>query len=452
MNHLAFVCLLVFVLFVQSKPQNFTKEIDAIFAHLDKPTSPGCSVGIIENGRLLYTIKPSTSFALGSVSKQFTAMGIAILQEEGKLNVNDDIRKYLPEMPNYGHTITISHLIHHTSGIRDWPTLALMSGYGEYFIFKKSYPLELLSRQKALNFIPGSKGLYSNSNYSLLGLIIERITKMSLREFTKKYITDRLQMNRTFFKDDRTEIVNDYALGYNIGLDGKFHTDLNLLEDVGSTGLETNQYDFLLYDRNFYQNKLGKGGQNLIKIILNTTTLNDGTPVPYAYGLLINKYGNLNVIEHGGAVAGYRSYMARFPEKRLTINVFCNVGIVDTQEITYKIASVFGIKIPKSTNKVLHGMMDGKFAALSSNMRNTKIGNLTNDKLKEYIGYYLSDELKVVYDVKLGNGFVYFEIKNLPVPFEMYVKADDTWSSNLGAEGKFTRDSNKKSKWTYNQY
>lgn len=128
-KHLAFICLLFLALFVHSKPQNYTKQIDAIFAHLDKPTSPGCSVGIIENGHLLYTrgygssnlnyeipIRPSTSFALGSVSKQFTAMGIAILQEEGKLNVNDDIRKYLPEMPYYGHKITISHLIHHTSG------------------------------------------------------------------------------------------------------------------------------------------------------------------------------------------------------------------------------------------------------------------------------------------------------------------------------------------------
>lgn len=116
---------------------------------------------------------------------------------------------------------------------------------------------------------------------------------MSLREFTKKYITDRLQMKRTFFKDDRTEIVNEYAIGYNVGLDGKFHTDLNLLEDVGSTGLETNQYDFLLYDINFYQNKLGRGGQNLIKIILNTTTLNDGTPVPYAYVLGDGIFTNL---------------------------------------------------------------------------------------------------------------------------------------------------------------
>lgn len=160
--------------------------------------------------------------------------------------------------------------------------------------------------------------------------------------------------------------------------------------------------------------------------------------------MLVNKCGNLTLIEHGGAVAGYRSYMARFPEKRLTINVFCNLGTVDTQEMTYKIASIFGIKIPIRTNKVLRGMMDGKFATLSQKMINTKYGYLTNDKLKEYTGYYLSDELKVVYDIKLGDGFVYCEIRNLPVPFKMFVRADDTWSSDLGAEGKFTRDSNKK--------
>jgi len=329
-------------------------KVDELFAKWDKPDSPGCALGIIKDGKFLYKrgygmanleydipITSESIFRIGSTSKQFTAMCISLLAEEGKISLDDNIRKYFPEMPEYAEDITIRHLIHHTSGIRDYLTLWAISGTRNDDYFKDEEVVDLLCRQKELNFYPGKEHLYSNSGYFLLSEIIKRVTGKSMKIYAKENIFKPLGMKNTHFHNNHTKIVKLRASGYSPRDDNSFRIDMTTLPMIGDGGIFTSVDDLLLWDQNFYHNKLGKGGQELIEKILTPGVLNSGEKLIYAFGLDIDKYGGLKMISHGGSFVGFRADMIRFPQQNFSVICLANLGSFDPSRLARKVADIY---------------------------------------------------------------------------------------------------------------
>jgi len=324
-------------------------EVDAIFGDFATRESPGCSLGVIRNGDFIYRrgygmanleydipLSSRSVYRIGSTSKQFTAMAIALLAESGQISLDDPLSKYFPEFPGWAKQISIQQLVHHNSGIRDYLDLAYLAGKTEDSdYFSDDWAIALLARQQEGNFTPGSEFLYSNSGYLLLAHVVKRATGLSLREFSEKNIFVPLGMNNTHFHDDHTHIVKQRASGYAPGNEG-FSISMTTLDIVGDGSIYTTIDDLLLWDRNFYQNRLGKGGPALIERLTTAGTLSSGDKMNagdghsfasgqhYASGLLLENYRGLPMISHGGAFVGYRAEIIRFPEQRFSVAVLCN--------------------------------------------------------------------------------------------------------------------------------
>ena len=328
-------------------------EVDAIFADYDRTTSPGCSLGVIRDGALIYTrgygmanleygiaLSPSSVFRTASVGKQFTAMAIAILDEQGVLSLDDPLSRFFPEFPSWAEEITVRHLVHHTSGIRDYLTLAWLAGMGDEAYYTDEYALDLLSRQDRLNFSPGDDHLYSNSGYLLLAHIVKRATDQTLREWAAENMFGPLGMHDSHFHDDHTAIVPNRADGYAPTEDG-YRISMTTLDMVGDGGVYTTVEDFLLWDRNFYENRLGKGGPDLIETVTTPGTLNHDAPMTYAFGLDVEEYRGLPSVSHGGAFVGFRTDTLRFPEQRFSVVVYCNRADADPSALTREVAALY---------------------------------------------------------------------------------------------------------------
>jgi CubicO group peptidase (beta-lactamase class C family) len=268
-------------------------------------------------------ITPSTVFHVASMSKQFTAASIVLLAQQGKLSLDDDVRKYIPELPNFGTPITLRHLIHHTSGLRDqWALLEFAGWRYSLDLITDDDVMSVVTRQKELNFKPSDKYVYSNTNYTLLGLIVKRVSGTSLRDFTTKNIFEPLDMKNTHFRDDHAEIVKNNAYGYESQKEGGFRLGNTNFDTVGATSLHTTVEDLALWDENFYHPRIGD--PDFVSQMLQRGRLNSGEQIEYAFGLVIGKYKGLSTVEHGGADAGYRSAMMRFPEQHFSSAVLCN--------------------------------------------------------------------------------------------------------------------------------
>lgn len=324
------------------------ERIDPIFADYDAVNTPGCSLGVYQDDAILYSrgygmanleydlaLTPQSVFRIGSTSKQFTAATIALLAQDGLLSLDDDIRKFFPEFPEHGEPITVRELIHHTSGLRDYLSLAFLAGLGDHY-FNEDV-LALLARQKTLNFEPGEKFLYSNSGYFLLSQIVEKVTGETLAETARKRIFEPLGMRHTHFHDDPTRIVKQRADGYSPTEDGGFSIDMTTLEMVGDGGVFTTVEDLLLWDRNFYDNRLGGGGK-LIAQLYERGRLDDGETLDYAFGLFHDTLGGLPMIAHGGAFVGFRAEMLRVPGEHLSVAVLCNRGDADPSRLARRVA------------------------------------------------------------------------------------------------------------------
>lgn len=329
------------------------QKVDGIFADFAKPDSPGCTLGVIRNGEFIYrkgygmgslelgmSLSPESVFYMGSVSKQFTAAAVVLAQEQGYLSLDDDVRKYMPELPDYGHTITLREMLHHTSGLRDFLTLFALAGREVGEIHSQAEILDMIARQKGLNNIPGQEWLYSNTNYYLLGLVIQRATKKSLEEFADQNIFKPLGMAHTRFYDDHTLVLPGRVAAYDPGKDGKFLVDWSTGYDiVGAGGLMSTVDDLLLWDRNFYENKLGKG--TLVKELQTKGVLNDGEQISYALGLEVSSYRGLPTVGHSGALYGYRTNLLRFPEQRFSVVCLCNLESAAPGNMSRKVADVY---------------------------------------------------------------------------------------------------------------
>jgi CubicO group peptidase (beta-lactamase class C family) len=339
---------------VKTQPSDdLAKKVDVFLSQWDKNDMPGCSVGVIKDGRLVYKRgfgmanleydvpnTPSTLFNLASMSKQFTAMSIAVLAQQGKLSLDDDIRRYVPEVPKYGDTITLRHLIHHTSGLRDYQALVFFSGLGIDKAYSEKAILNILARQKNLNFRPGAEYQYSNSGYFLLGVVVGRVSGKSLRAFAEENIFKPLGMKHTMFYDNRFEVVKNRASGYRVGPDKNIRARSSLDGLVGDGGLLSSVEDLYLWDQNFYEPKVGN--KELISMLTTPGTLNGGEKLDYAFGLARGEYRGLPVIQHDGNIgSGYRVQMARFPGQKFTSIVLCNNTAMNQYVIAQKLADIY---------------------------------------------------------------------------------------------------------------
>jgi len=351
----------LFCVFVASSSfaDQTTDKVDALFKAWDKPDSPGCALAVIRDGEIVYEkgygmanlehdvpITPSSVFYIGSTSKQFVAMCIALLARDGKLSLDDDVRKYIPEMPDYSAPITIRNLIHHTSGLRDYLELVgIMAGLNEekmdemIGIYHQQDSLELIARQKELNFEPGERFLYSNSCYLLLAEIIKRVSGKTLREFAHENVFEPLGMKNSHFHDDYTELIKNRAWGYYPAGKGKFRLFLSTFDCVGSGGLFTSIEDLYLWDQNFYHCKVG--GKEFIDLMHTRGKLKSGEEIDYAFALMVGDYKGLKTVRHGGALGGYRAELLRFPEERFSVICLSNLASFNPSALCNQVAEIY---------------------------------------------------------------------------------------------------------------
>jgi len=330
---------------------SFAEMLDPVFAEWDKPDSPGGALAIVQNGQVTYArgygmanleydipIAPSSAFHIASISKQFTALAVALLEEDARLAYSDDVRRYIPELPDYGSTITLAHLAHHTSGLRDQWELLYLAGWREDDLKTNADVLYLAARQKALNFQPGDEYLYSNTGYTLLALVVERVSGQSFRQFTEERIFAPLGMRHTHFHDDHSQIVKGRAYGYLPKPDGGFRISIPNFDTIGASSLFTTVEDLALWSNNYANPRVG--GPAVIAKMLQPGVLNDGTVLTYGLGVSVEPYRGQRTLGHSGADAGYRSDFVAFPDHHLAVILFCNLGTMNPKQLTRKVADV----------------------------------------------------------------------------------------------------------------
>ena len=326
-------------------------KVDQTFFAYRNHDVPGASVAIQQNGKILYSkgyglanleydipVEPASIFHIASISKQFTAFSILLLQADGKLDMNDDIRKYIPEVPDFGTTITLKHLATHTSGMRDQWNLLVMAGWRMDDVITKEHVLKLVSRQEELNFEPGEEMYYCNTGFTLLAEVVARVSGKSFAEFTKERIFDPLEMTNTLFYDDHEKIVKNRAYSYHEANDGYKKSVLNYA-NVGATSLFTTVEDISKWAENFSEIKVGS--KEIIKTLNTKAILNNGDTIDAAMGQFVGKYKGLSEIQHGGADAGFRSYFTRFPDQDFSVAVFGNSASFNPRSLAHTVVDIY---------------------------------------------------------------------------------------------------------------
>jgi len=335
-------------------PNPAPQDIDAVFAEFDRPGSVGCALGVAQNGEFLYRkgygyanldwdipITPTTVFYVGSVSKQFTAATIALLAHEGLLSLDDNIRQYLPEMPDYDPPVTIRHVLHHTSGIPDMYEVMEENGLSTWNRFSREEALELLSRQQ-LDFPPGERYQYSNGGYFALSMIVERASGQTLAEYAQANIFGPLGMRDTHFHDDPVQIVKRRAMSYMPREEGDqeyYQSYEGNFALPGAGGLYTTVNDLLLWDQNFLNNKLG--GPDFLQVMHTKGVLNDGEVLDYALAIREGQHRGLKTLFHTGSFMGFKAYYVRYPDIQFSTWVLCNMGEIVPADLGSQVADLY---------------------------------------------------------------------------------------------------------------
>jgi CubicO group peptidase (beta-lactamase class C family) len=389
----------------QSLPDSLAGRVDAVFSRFARSDSPGCALGVFQNGAVAYAkgygsanleygvpITPNTPFISGSVAKQFTAAAIALLVEQGRLSLDDDVRKYIPELPDYGMRITVDHLVHHTSGLRDFWALVQVAGMRYDDGYAVGDVIRLAARQKRLNFPPGTAYDYSNTGYIALGLIVERVTGKSLREFAAEQIFGPLGMTSSHYHDDHTMLVPGRASAYSPLPAGGWRINVWNNDIVGQGGVMTTITDMQKWDENFYTGKVG--GPGFLKRQLQQGKLTNGTTLSYAFGLTVGQYRGLPTVEHSGSSGGYRTIITRFPSVHTSVVALCNQSDANPTALSHRVADI-----------VLGARMTGPVATAAPRPDTTVVGVWRGSAVKDlaaFAGRYYSQELDATYDVAVN--------------------------------------------------
>ena len=339
----------------EARESRRASRVDSLVSEWDRVDSPGCALGVIRDGELIYrhgygmaNLEHNIPWTSGSVtqirslSKQFTAMAILLLARDEVLSLDDDVRVYVPELPIYDEErpVTIRDLMHHTSGLRDYTTLMLFRGLrDDTDHFSEDEALAMIVRQKRLNFRPGERFLYSNSGYFLMKVIVERASGLSLRQYADAHIFRPLGMTHTHFHDDLNEIVPNRAQGYTPRDEGGYRIFENPYVTVGPGGLFSSVEDLVLWDREFYEPVVGD--RAVIEQMTTPGVLNNGESGDYAGGLSVETYRGLPTIDHAGGGAGYRTHMIRFPEQRFSVITLCNVTSIRAGMLSHPVADIY---------------------------------------------------------------------------------------------------------------
>jgi CubicO group peptidase (beta-lactamase class C family) len=363
-------------------------RVDPIFARWSS-SSPGCSVAAsvgdmpaLSNAYGMADLEhdvpntPDTIFEAGSVAKQFTAAAVLLLATDGKLSLDDPARKYVPELPDYGQPLTIRQMLNHTSGLRDWGSVAAIAGWPRTSrAYTHDHVLDIISRQRSLNFPPGTRWSYSNSGYNLAAIIVSRVSGMPFADFTRQRIFQPIGMTRTSWRDDHRRIVKGRAVSYSDGPDG-FRT-LMPFEDVhGNGGLLTTVGDLLKWNANFASHAVGDAA--FVAEQERPGRFDDGRSHDYGLGLVSARYKGVRQVAHSGSTAGYRAYLARYPDQRISVAVLCNVSSGDATQYANAVADVLLARWlqPSATPASAHALTAPEFDAVIGRYRNSQTGTV----------------------------------------------------------------------------
>ncbi|HEY0668153.1 MAG TPA: serine hydrolase domain-containing protein [Sphingobacteriaceae bacterium] len=461
--------------------QDTVLQIEKMFARY-KPANPGAQFAIGRNGKVIFSkawgmadlehnvsLTTESISEAGSVSKQFTAAAILLLEQQGKLSLDDDVKKYVPELPDYGHKITLRQLIQHKSGLKDWGFIADIAGWPRWTkAYNNDDALYIICNQKTLNHVPGEEYIYSNSNYQLLTIIVQRVSGISLAEYTRKYIFEPAGMKHTQWRDDYKRIVPNRAIAYSKS-GGTYQTYMPNEFVYGNAGLLTTAEDLLIWCNYFLNGKFGT--PSLLEKQLSTSAFNNGVMHNYGAGLYVGNYRGWKYVAHSGETAGYRSYFEAYPELGLSFVWLSNTSefASDTLNAAAAVADMFipvkvqepkpevpppyvvpkeklisytgwyrntktggGIKLYMHNDR-LHGTQGGKWNPVGENVFLTTEGNnraelssnglliidpakdsvyfkkvdsakLDERTMQEYVGEYYSEEVGVKYHVQAKNG------------------------------------------------
>jgi CubicO group peptidase (beta-lactamase class C family) len=319
-------------------PAGTAASVDSVFARFTRPGSPGCAVGVSRDGRTelarAYGLAhlehgvpnaPATVFEAGSVAKQFTAAAVVLLAAEGRLGLDDHVRVHLPEVPDHGATITVRHLLNHTSGLRDWGSVAALGGWPRgKRVHDHGHVLDIVARQTALNHAPGEHYSYTNTGYNLLVVLVERVAGESFAEFTRTRLFEPLGMADTQWRDDHTRVVPGRAAAYQPAPGGGYRLQMPFEDVHGNGGLLTTVGDLLAWTENLRTGRVG--GPELVRLMHERGRLTGGREIPYAAGIVVGARGGVPEVSHSGATGGYRAWLARYPGSEVAVAVLCNAA------------------------------------------------------------------------------------------------------------------------------
>ena len=365
--------------------------VDAIFRPVAGAARPGCAVGVSRAGTpvleraygmadLEHDVAntPTTVFEAGSVTKQVTAGAVVLLAQEGKLSLDDDVRRYVPELPDYGARITLRHLLNHTSGLRDWGSVAALAGWPRTSrVYTNDLALRIAARQRTLNYPPGAHYSYTNTGYNLLALIVGRVSGTPLAEFTRARFFAPLGMTRTSWRDDFTRVVKARAVAYAPAGGGTWRMDMPFENAHGNGGLLTTVSDLLRWTRNLETGAVGGAGWTAE--MHRPGRLTDGRVLSYASGLVVAPWRGVPEVAHSGATAGYRAFVSRYPAQGVAVAVLCNDASAGAPGLAHAVAEVaLGDALaPRPADGVAPAPVSGAAAArLAGRWRGTREGQL----------------------------------------------------------------------------
>lgn len=381
-----------------STPQD---KIDAIFARYNRTGSPGCTVAASRADKTILhsaygmadlehslALRPESVLEAGSVSKQFTAAALLLLAQQGKFSLDEPVNKYIPELPDSARTVTIRQLIHHTSGLRDWGSVAAIGGWPRTTrAYTHAHVLDIVSKQRALNYAPGEAYSYTNTGYNLAAILVTRVSGKPFAQFTREALFEPLGMRSTEWRDDFRKIVPGRAIAYS-PTGSSYRMDMPFEYVHGNGGLLTTVGDLLRWNRNFDNPTVG--GREFVEAQHRTGKLNNGREISYAAGLQVHQWRGIREVSHSGATAGYRAWLGRFPAHNLSIAVLCNLASANPTALGHQVAEVY-----------LADALPARASEVSANVDAATLGKLA--------GLYRSAQDRDVVRIELENGQLRFD-------------------------------------------